>query len=158
MSILVGLLTNTHFLTHWSWDRMREILQITFWIAFSWIYASIGLDNGLAWNRWQVIMWSNDGIVYWCICITRPQWVNLVSHIGISELFALYDRWLPRLIPSHYLNQYSFTIELIQPYFNGNFMKLYDTTDCWWRYHLQLAMRELSWLIGPWEIWMKFSK
>ena len=29
--------------------------------------AGIGWDNGLAPNRWQAIIWTNDGLVYCCI-------------------------------------------------------------------------------------------
>ena len=35
-----------------------------------------GSDNGLSPNRWQAIIWTNDGIVYWLVCVTRPQWVK----------------------------------------------------------------------------------
>ena len=27
----------------------------------------IGSDNGLSPNRWQAILWTNDGLVYWRI-------------------------------------------------------------------------------------------
>ena len=33
-------------------------------------FASIGSDNGLAPNRRQAIIWTNDGLVYWRICVT----------------------------------------------------------------------------------------
>ena len=29
--------------------------------------ASIGIDNGLVLNRCQAIIWTNGGIVYWCV-------------------------------------------------------------------------------------------
>ena len=38
-------------------------------------YASIGSDNGLVPNRRQAIIWTNDGLVYWRICVS----------IGLSE-------------------------------------------------------------------------
>ena len=31
--------------------------------------ANIGSDNGLTLNRWQVVIWTNDGLIYWCIYI-----------------------------------------------------------------------------------------
>ena len=36
----------------------------------------IGLDNGLAPNRRQAIIWTNDGLDYWCI----------YASLGLNEL------------------------------------------------------------------------
>ena len=36
----------------------------------NWQYSCIGSDNGLAPNRCQAIIWTNDGIVYWCIYVS----------------------------------------------------------------------------------------
>ena len=72
---------------HWILDKMADILQMIFSIAFScmtnvvfrlifdWTlfakfqfqYARIGSDNGLAPNRRQAIIWINDGLNYWRI-------------------------------------------------------------------------------------------
>ena len=41
-----------------------------------WQYGSNGSDNGLLPIRQQAIIWTNVGMLYWCICVTRPQWVN----------------------------------------------------------------------------------
>ena len=45
---------------------------ISFWFKCHWNshgsnsqYASIDSDNGLGPNRWQAIIWANDGLVYW---------------------------------------------------------------------------------------------
>ena len=71
-------------ITYGGWDKMATILQMTYSSAFPWMktlefftgicslgsnwqYGSIGSDNGLAPNRWQAIIWSNDGMFYWCI-------------------------------------------------------------------------------------------
>ena len=35
-----------------------------------WQYGSIGSDNGLALNRQQAIIWSNIGMLYWCIYVS----------------------------------------------------------------------------------------
>ena len=32
--------------------------------------ALIGSDNGLSQNRWQAIIWTNDGLVYWRIYVS----------------------------------------------------------------------------------------
>ena len=36
-------------------------------LGSNWQYGSIGSDNGLAPNRWLTIIWSNVGMLYWCI-------------------------------------------------------------------------------------------
>ena len=38
----------------------------------------MGSDNGLAPNRWQAIIWTNDGLSHRCtdICVTGPQCFN----------------------------------------------------------------------------------
>ena len=73
--------------THWGRDTMVTILQMKFWNAFSqmkmfyfdwnwieirsWLYnqkfTNIGSDNGLAPNRRQAIIWTNDGLDQWRI-------------------------------------------------------------------------------------------
>ena len=87
-------------LTHWGLDKMVAISQTVFSHAFSWMktfecqamlyqmcslgsnwrYVIIGPDNGLAPNRRQAIIWTNDGLFHWCIthiCVTRPRRVNV---------------------------------------------------------------------------------
>ena len=56
------------------------------WIIFlgaaalgsNWQCVIIGLDNGLASNRRQAIIWTNDGIVYW----------HMYVSLGLTELTA----------------------------------------------------------------------
>ena len=48
-----------------------ETLEIAIQILSNWQYASIGSGNGLASNRWQAIIRSNDNPVY------RPIYVAL---------------------------------------------------------------------------------
>ena len=40
---------------------------IVFSQGSNWHCGSIGLDNGLAENRQQAIIWTNDGLIYWHI-------------------------------------------------------------------------------------------
>ena len=86
-------------LTHWGWDKMASILQTTllniffkwkymnFQLSFDWslflnIQLTICSDNGLAPIRRQAIIWSNDGLVYWCIC----------ASLGLNKLtMTMYD-------------------------------------------------------------------
>ena len=35
----------------------------------NWQYSSIGLDNGLALNKWQAIIWTNPNQIYWHIFV-----------------------------------------------------------------------------------------
>ena len=73
-------------LTHWGWDKMPVIFQMTFPNVFSWmkiyefqlnfhwrLFPRVQLtilqhsDNGLASNRQQTIIWSKDGNRHWYI-------------------------------------------------------------------------------------------
>ena len=44
--------------------------------GFSQQYVSIDWGNGLAPNRRQAIIWTNDGLVLWRMCVTWPRWTN----------------------------------------------------------------------------------
>ena len=35
----------------------------------------INSGNGLVPNRPQAIIWTNDALVYWHLCIAQPEWV-----------------------------------------------------------------------------------
>ena len=74
-------------LTSWGQDKMAVICKQHFQIHFLYwnlmdFYSnfieicsqgpnkqwdSIGSDNGLALNRWQAIIWTNDGLIWWPI-------------------------------------------------------------------------------------------
>ena len=80
-------LPRTNKLTYWGRDKFapfcRQHFQMHFleWKCMSfalnlpevcslgsnWQYSSIGSDNGLAPTRWQVIIWTNGGLVHWRI-------------------------------------------------------------------------------------------
>ena len=88
------------YLTHWGWDKMAAILQMTLSNAFSWmkIYefclrfhwnlfprfewtifhpSIVGSDYGLASTRRQAIIWKKMMVsLQMDICVTRPQWVK----------------------------------------------------------------------------------
>ena len=55
---------------------------------FNWQCVVIGSDNGLAPNRRQAIIWTNDGLVYWRIGVARPQWVNTLRPRQNGRRFA----------------------------------------------------------------------
>ena len=69
---------------------MGAILQTIFWNAinfnhnfteicskvFNKLYVSIGSDNDLALMRWQAIIWTSDGLIYWSMYVS----------VGLSEL------------------------------------------------------------------------
>ena len=93
------------------WTQWPPIWQTTFSNAFSsmksfvfrfkiqgslflWvqiIYASIGLDNGLAPNRRLAIFWTNVDPIHWHIhvCGTRGRWVN--SDKSSQDLSTVFD-------------------------------------------------------------------
>ena len=54
----------------------------------NWQYTSIGSDNGLVPTRQQAIIWTNDDLVYWGICVTQPQWVKSFSN-AVNDLTSL---------------------------------------------------------------------
>ena len=66
------------YLTHWGWDEMSDILQMTFQINFSYENCRIlilislkfiptspivnkSVDDSLVLNRWQAIIWTSGG-------------------------------------------------------------------------------------------------
>ena len=78
-------------LSHWGRDKWlpfcRQHLEVHFLYGNFWIWNkkilkyfplglidNIGSDNGLGPNRRQAIIWSNVGMLYWCICVTRVQY------------------------------------------------------------------------------------
>ena len=53
-------------------------------------YVIIGSDNGLAPDRRQAIIWTNDGLVYWHKCVTRPQFIGPYAHEStLAKVMAL---------------------------------------------------------------------
>ena len=59
-----------YFLMHFhEWKLLnfkKYFIETCSWES-NWQYVFIGSDNGLALTRWQAIIWTNDGLVYWCI-------------------------------------------------------------------------------------------
>ena len=54
-------------------------------MTFNWQYISTDSYDSLVLNRWQVIIWTNHGLVYWCICVTQPQWIKKSSILNYSH-------------------------------------------------------------------------
>ena len=95
---------------------MATILQTTFsstkkfkfqlkfyWKLFlgsNWQYTSNGWDNGLAPNRLQAIISTNDGLVYWCIYIH----ITHRDHSGFG--LCRWEMPLQRYAVSHWLSPY----------------------------------------------------
>ena len=61
-----------------------NFIELYIYICLVWF----GFNNGLALNRWQAIIWTNDGIVHWHICITRPQWDSCGLNITIDKKYS----------------------------------------------------------------------
>ena len=64
-----------HFL-EWRWYNANSNLTEICYQESNWQQASISSGNGLAPNRRQAIIWTNDEPVHWHICGTRGRWVN----------------------------------------------------------------------------------
>ena len=81
----------TAFSNAFSWMKSSvfwfNFTEVCSW-AFDWQYVSIGSGNGLAPNRWQAIIWTNDGLVYF---VTWPQWVN--AFMALSSQFKTMARY-----------------------------------------------------------------
>ena len=77
---------------------------------------SIDLDNGLATNRWQAIIWTNADPIHWCIYVAlRGDELTHLNHRKLNTTFtaeAIYCKikqsgtkpnfvakiWLPNLV------------------------------------------------------------
>ena len=58
------------FSNAFSWMKMLEFWLKCHWSLFqwpNWQQPSIGLDNGMALNMWQAIIWTNAAPVHWRI-------------------------------------------------------------------------------------------
>ena len=104
------------WLTHWGREKMAAISRMTFPSAFPWMkflnfnynftemcffvsnwqYGGIGSDNGLALNRRQAIIWTNDGLGYWCIYVS----------LSLNELISMIDRCIYTWMKGHIDPQY----------------------------------------------------
>ena len=98
ITTLDGLCLSKVLLTYWGQDKMAAILH-TFlfpfpWMktfkwnvteicppVFDWWYSSIGSDNGLAPNKRQAIIWTNDGRFYW----------RMHASLSLNELIHQYS-------------------------------------------------------------------
>ena len=91
-------------LTYWGRDEVSGIIQTTLSNVFSWIKMfefriqfdwslfprvqlkqySIGSDNDLVPNRRQAIIWTNDGLSWWRICVSlglNESMFHVMEHI-----------------------------------------------------------------------------
>ena len=56
------------------------------------VYASTGLDNGLASNRQQAIIWTNDDIVYY---YNMTVWILAANYISFTIAAGLIRLHMP---------------------------------------------------------------
>ena len=107
----------------------------------------IGLDNRLPPNRRQAIIWTNDDIVYWRWCVTRPQWINNRNGTQIHANYAYPNRMC---IIKHFLQSGHMTTNASQ--ITGNWSVFFQHTvpandkettkgphycpvPLWWEFH-----------------------
>ena len=92
--------------TYWHRDKMADIMQMTllnaissmkviiFWLKyyrslFPRVLIIVVSDDGLVPNRWQAIIWTNDGLVQWCIYAShglKKSWHAVLWYFVISLL------------------------------------------------------------------------
>ena len=70
---------------------------------FNWQWNSIGSDKGIAPNRQQVIIWTSDGPVYWCIYVSLclhwlRAWKKLHTSCSPVHLKSFLSVWLVMVI------------------------------------------------------------
>ena len=81
--IFKGIFLNRNF-----WTSNNISLKCVIYGLY-WQYAIMGSDNGLAPNRHQVIIWTNDGVVYWCLYASVN--VNELTHWGRDKMAAIFQ-------------------------------------------------------------------
>ena len=120
-------------LTHWGRDKMVNIFQTTFPNAFSWMkmfdfctqfhlsfFLRVQLTirqhwfryNGLALNRRQAIIWTNDGLIWW----------HTHAPLGLNELTKL-----------HF---HMFFLEWQVLYFGPNFIEVCSWSSNWQQFNI----------------------
>ena len=61
----------------------------------------MGLDDGLAPNRWQTIIWTNDGLGYWhlyaSLGLTELKYIVALSHCGMWPLLLTWFNFNPSM-------------------------------------------------------------
>ena len=76
-------------------DKIYFIEICSLWS--NWQYVIIGSDNGLAPNRRQAIIWTSDGLVYWCIYVLLG--LNELNTLDQCLLFQLGDKCIGNTCP-----------------------------------------------------------
>ena len=76
----------TSFSSVFSWKKMLEFRLSFHWSLFPgvWQYSGIGSDNGLAPNRRQATIWTNDVLGYWRIYALLG--LNELSYITLPQI------------------------------------------------------------------------
>ena len=134
-------------LLHWGQDKMADILQTTFcnsfccmkfefvifWFKFHWRVPKGSFNNSMVLNRHQAIIWTNDGLVHWCIYGPKSvisSWYRngWVDHNNWSSLEAL-THW-----------GWDKMAAISQTTFSNAFssMKIFES---WFKFHWSLFLR-----------------
>ena len=75
----------------------------------NWQSSSIGLDNGLAPNRWQAIIWTNADPINWRIYAT-PGGDELTQMFIVSVCKSLSTVWAPK----YFIHQETYEHKLLK--------------------------------------------
>ena len=144
-----------------------NVTEVCFY-GSSWQWSVISSGNGLVPSRWQAIIWTNEGLVYWHTHIIRPQWVSpwCVSptwiwniNLDITELTdglapvvldhqhaqCWLQRWYNSLIVSSAIRDFE--------YISANRMLAVSTASDCWLIQLYLVPKELNtmWTRHEWR-------
>ena len=97
-------ISETIFATAFYWMKTFEFAQKSIEVCSlgsNFQKSIIGSANVLFRNRWQAIMWANDGTIHWRICVTWPKWVKWGNALDVSIFYlpviyqVRYMTWQP---------------------------------------------------------------
>ena len=172
-------------LTHFPLDKMTAISQTIFSDTFSWIESlafwlkfhwslflmvqltipSTDLDNGVAPQRRQAIIWTNTDLIHWRIYAALGGWVKLPktlhiwarymvkANIPTETQLSVVDGW------QHYQGSSQLLIQrLWQHLFRNalsitsfiNWSSVNEDTNCWWNVVQKVLIKERYFKVYNW--------
>ena len=113
----LGKWATGHFM-HWLFSRRCFQMHFPEWkcvyfnydfteVCFWWSdlqYTTNGSDNGFALVRRQAIIWTNDGLVYWCTFVSLG--LSELSHSIGSPFSDIYSKTLWRVAPKQFAHNW----------------------------------------------------
>ena len=80
----------------WPWWGRWMHRIVTGWLQTSACRRHLVLCCCLVPDRWQAIIWTNDDLVHWgiCICATRNRWVKLTNAMNLWAIMSWDELWI----------------------------------------------------------------